>query len=35
VRDNAPQGTRFILEFPVRRQPAQLVAQARLGALGS
>ncbi len=35
VRDNPPRGTRFILEFPVRRQPAQLIAQARLGALGS
>jgi len=35
VRDNLPRGTRFILEFPVRSQPAQLVARARLGAYGS
>jgi two-component system, NtrC family, nitrogen regulation sensor histidine kinase NtrY len=32
VRDNAPYGSRFIVEFPVRSQPAQLVARARLGA---
>jgi two-component system nitrogen regulation sensor histidine kinase NtrY len=32
VRDNVPRGSRFILEFPVRRQAAQLAAQARLGA---
>jgi two-component system nitrogen regulation sensor histidine kinase NtrY len=35
VRDNAPRGTRFILEFPVRTRPAQVVARARLGAFGS
>jgi two-component system nitrogen regulation sensor histidine kinase NtrY len=35
VRDNLPRGTRFILEFPVRSQSAQLVARARLGAYGS
>ncbi len=32
VRDNLPRGSRFILEFPVRRQAAQLAAEARLGA---
>ncbi len=32
VRDNLPRGSRFILEFPVRRQAAQLAAQARYGA---
>ncbi len=35
VRDNLPRGTRFILEFPVRSRPAQVVARARLGAYGS
>jgi two-component system nitrogen regulation sensor histidine kinase NtrY len=35
VRENAPYGSRFILEFPVRSQPAQLVARARSGAFGS
>jgi two-component system, NtrC family, nitrogen regulation sensor histidine kinase NtrY len=35
VRDNSPRGTRFILEFPVRTRPAQVVARARLGAFGS
>ena len=35
VRDNPPRGTRFILELPVRRQPAQVIAEARLGAYGS
>jgi len=34
VRDQVPRGSRFILEFPVRRQAAQLVVQARLGAYG-
>ena len=32
VRDNLPRGSRFIMEFPVRRQAAQLAAQARHGA---
>ncbi|HEV7735526.1 MAG TPA: ATP-binding protein [Candidatus Binatia bacterium] len=35
VRENVPHGSRFILEFPVRSQPAQLVARARRGAFGS
>ena len=35
VRDNPPRGTRFVLEFPVRSRPAQVVARARLGAFGS
>ncbi len=35
VRDNPPRGTRFILEFPIRSQPAQVVARARLGAFGA
>jgi two-component system nitrogen regulation sensor histidine kinase NtrY len=34
VRDNAPHGCRFIMEFPVQRQAAQLAAEARLGAYG-
>jgi two-component system nitrogen regulation sensor histidine kinase NtrY len=34
VRDNHPRGSRFILEFPVRRQAAQLAARARYGAYG-
>jgi two-component system nitrogen regulation sensor histidine kinase NtrY len=34
VRDNQPRGSRFILEFPVRRQAAQLAARARYGAYG-
>jgi two-component system nitrogen regulation sensor histidine kinase NtrY len=34
VRDNQPRGSRFILEFPVRRQAAQLAARARFGAYG-
>ena len=34
VRDNVPRGSRFILEFPVRRQTVQLVAEARFGAYG-
>jgi two-component system nitrogen regulation sensor histidine kinase NtrY len=34
VRDNQPRGTRFIVEFPVRRQAAQLAARARYGAYG-
>ena len=35
VRDNAPRGSRFILEFPVRRQAAQLAARrAATGAYG-
>src|SRR5579885_1188565 len=32
VRDNLPRASRFSLEFPVRRQAAQLAAQARYGA---
>ncbi len=35
VRDNSPHGTRFILEFPVRRQAAQHRAFARRGAYGA
>jgi len=35
VRNNPPRGTRFIIELPVRRQPAQVIAEARLGAYGS
>jgi two-component system nitrogen regulation sensor histidine kinase NtrY len=34
VRQNQPRGSRFILEFPVRRQAAQLAARARYGAYG-
>jgi two-component system nitrogen regulation sensor histidine kinase NtrY len=34
VRDNQPRGSRFSLEFPVRRQAAQLAARARYGAYG-
>ncbi len=29
VRDNQPRGTRFVMEFPVRRQAAQVAAHAR------
>ncbi len=32
VRDNLPRGSRFIMEFPVRRQAAQLALRARHGA---
>jgi two-component system nitrogen regulation sensor histidine kinase NtrY len=32
VRDNLPRGSRVIMEFPVRRQAAQLAATARHGA---
>jgi two-component system nitrogen regulation sensor histidine kinase NtrY len=32
VRDNLPRGSRIILEFPVRRQVAQLALHARHGA---
>jgi two-component system nitrogen regulation sensor histidine kinase NtrY len=35
VREDVPHGTRFVLEFPVRTDPAQLVARARHGAYGS
>jgi len=35
VRDNRPHGSRFILEFPVRSQPAQRAALARRGAYGA
>ncbi|MGH7893604.1 MAG: ATP-binding protein [Candidatus Binatia bacterium] len=34
VRENQTRGSRFILEFPVRRQAAQLAARARYGAYG-
>jgi len=34
VRENQPRGSRFIVEFPVRRQAAQLAARARYGAYG-
>ena len=32
VRDNLPRGTRFVLEFPVRRRAAQLAVSAQHGA---
>jgi two-component system nitrogen regulation sensor histidine kinase NtrY len=32
VRDNLPRGSRFVLEFPVRRRAAQLAARAQHGA---
>src|SRR5881396_2646940 len=32
VRDNLPRGSRFVLEFPVRQQVAQLALHARHGA---
>ena len=35
VRDNPPRGSRFILEFPVRRRVVQLAVQARRGAYGA
>ncbi len=35
ARDNLPRGSRFIMEFPVRQQPSQLAARARLGAYGA
>jgi len=35
VRDNVPRGSRFILEFPVGRQSAPVVAGARHGAYGA
>ena len=35
ARDNLPRGSRFIMEFPVRQQAAQLAARARLGAYGA
>ncbi|MFN8542617.1 MAG: HAMP domain-containing protein [Candidatus Binatia bacterium] len=35
VRDNVPRGTRFVLEFPVRRQAGQLAEQARRGVYGA
>jgi two-component system nitrogen regulation sensor histidine kinase NtrY len=34
VRDNVPRGSRFIVEFPVRRQAAALAARAQQGAYG-
>src|SRR5207247_1274620 len=33
--DLLPRGSRFIMEFPVRQQPSQLAARARLGAYGA
>jgi two-component system nitrogen regulation sensor histidine kinase NtrY len=35
VRDNVPRGSRFILEFPVGRQSAPVVAGARHGTYGA
>ncbi len=35
ARDNVPRGSRFIMEFPVRQETAQLAARARLGAYGA
>lgn len=35
VRDNHPYGTRFVLEFPVRSEPAERAAFARRGAYGA
>ncbi len=32
VRDNLPRGSRFVMEFPVRRRAAQLAARAQHGA---
>jgi len=32
VRDNLPRGSRFVLEFPVRRRAAQLAVRAQHGA---
>jgi two-component system nitrogen regulation sensor histidine kinase NtrY len=34
VRDNVPRGSRFVLEFPVRRRAVQLAVQARREAWG-
>jgi two-component system nitrogen regulation sensor histidine kinase NtrY len=34
VRDNVPRGSRFVMEFPVRRQAVQLALRARHGAWG-
>jgi two-component system nitrogen regulation sensor histidine kinase NtrY len=34
VRDNLPRGSRFVMEFPVRRQAAQLAVRAQRGAFG-
>jgi two-component system nitrogen regulation sensor histidine kinase NtrY len=34
VRDNLPRGSRFVLEFPVRRQVVQLAVRAQHGAFG-
>jgi len=35
VRDNVPRGSRFVMEFPVRRQPVQLAVGGRHGAYQS
>src|SRR4029077_10160192 len=32
VRDNVPRGSRFVMEFPVRRRAAQLAVRAQHGA---
>ena len=32
VRDNVPRGSRFVMEFPVRRRAAELAVRAQHGA---
>jgi two-component system, NtrC family, nitrogen regulation sensor histidine kinase NtrY len=34
VRDNLPRGSRFVMEFPVRRQGVQVAVRAQRGAYG-
>jgi hypothetical protein len=35
VRDNVPRGSRFVMEFPVRRKAVELAVETRAGAYGN